>query len=138
MTTLKKACEKTMNMFLKYPEAADWSNNLIEGSAMLETQEEWDAYIRFLANPSKGIPELKPVAPVPEVEDEKTQTELPPQLVTEYIQNGPGETIVIVKNVDTQEEKNDGECVDPIPDCLPKETPEEKHETMHERCSSGI
>ena len=138
MSNLKNACDNTMKLFMKYPEAADWSSNLIQGSAGLKTNEEWDAYVRFLANPSGGIPEIKPAQPIPEVEDEKTQTELPPQLVTEIIENGPGETIVIVKNIDSQEEKHNGERLDPILKCLPKEASEEKHETVHERRSSGV
>ena len=44
--------EKTLKLFRERNTAEDWSQNLMEASAGLETDEEWNEYMRFLAYPA--------------------------------------------------------------------------------------
>ena len=131
----ENARDRTLELFRKRPGYQDWSLNLEEGSAGLTTDEDWKRFYQFLANPMGVIHENTTLP-----EEEKQQHTLPSCLEEVRYENGT-DIIIHVKNKEKTSlplKKIDGERVDHILKCVPEETPEEKHETMHERCSSGI
>ena len=48
-----QAIKKTKELFQRRRTAESWSDNLIEGSASLETPNQWKHYYAWMANPGK-------------------------------------------------------------------------------------
>ena len=48
-----QAIKKTKELFQRRRAAEAWSDNLIEGSAVLETASQWKHYYAWMANPGK-------------------------------------------------------------------------------------
>ena len=138
----EEARDRTLELFRKRPDYQDWSLNLEEGSSGLTSDEDWQMFYRFLANPTGLVNKSK--TELPEEEKEQTHT-LPPCLEELRYQNGT-DMIIHVKNIDVDDEKTshaikktqDGECLDHLPICLPQETPQTLDETSNESSSRGV
>jgi hypothetical protein len=54
---MKEVFENTLRIFRERNAAEDWSQNLIDASSGITTDEEWNEYVRFLAYPAgRGRP----------------------------------------------------------------------------------
>ena len=56
----EKAFEETIRLFKERSTSDAWGQNLIEGSRFLQTDDDWNTYIRFLANPAGRGREVNP------------------------------------------------------------------------------
>ena len=116
MTAFDAARARTLELFKERPDYQDWSTNLEEASKGITTDEDWERYYRFLANP-RGVTNDSNF--VTEEKEEKEQDPpLPAGLVEERYQNGT-DMIIHVKRVYEQKtsspvKKNDGKRVDQV------------------------
>ena len=107
MVTLNEACERTLELFQKRPNANDWADNIIEGSEGL-ADDDYENYVRFLACPSrlrKNHPEVEcKECDVAKAVQEYESAELPSYMKTEITLNGT-EAIIHVRNTSVDDEK---------------------------------
>ena len=103
---LQDAIERTKNLFITRDHSADWGRNILEGSAGLETYEDWHRYYAFLNNPTQFDPDAEVQPMQDEVEVDLTP---PPEFTVVKHQNG-NETIIEYRrkdkmNVDTVDDE---------------------------------
>ena len=88
---LKNALALTRKLFRERDHADDWGRNLIEGSAGIESMEDWTKYYSFLSNPEGFDPEAvlvpmgdgPPIPPHPE-EFDVIETKNGTETIIEY------------------------------------------------------
>ena len=89
---LKTALALTRKLFRERDHADDWGRNIIEGSAGIESMEDWTKYYSFLTNPEAFDPEavLAPmgeddtVIPPPPKEFDVVETRNGNEILIEY------------------------------------------------------
>ena len=91
-----QAIKKTKELFQRRRAAEAWSDNLIEGSAALETASQWKHYYAWMANPGKYNEEE--VNGLKTLDEQAFEVEpYHDDLVVKQFQNGP-DTIIHVTN----------------------------------------
>ena len=103
MTAFDNACQKTIELFRKNGDAASWSDNLIEASRGLKTQDDRTRYYKFLCNPL-GVPRSDSTITL--TNTQPVEGTLPEGFEEIITQNGPSETIVHIRRIEVDEEKS--------------------------------
>ena len=105
----QQAVQKTTELFKKRTTARDWSDNIIQGSSMLNTKNSWKHYYAWLGNPQNYNEEqTDQLEVVPTTEDDIGCYDK--RLTVSKFKNG-NETLIHIKNpsLHTQnDEKQEG------------------------------
>ena len=105
MSGIDAAIEKINKLLSERNSPEWWAQNVIDSSRLLETQRDWTLFYSYLVDPKNfdknRHKEFKTMLDIPIPEEPK----LHPDLVEERFQNGPHDTIIIVRRRSDDDEK---------------------------------
>lgn len=105
MDAIDRAIAKHQEMLTEHNSPEDWADNIIEASKLLETKNDWTIFYAYLGDKEHFDKNKKYVT----MEDVECDPIPPcdPRLEEVFYQNGPAETIIHVRRIETSDDEKE-------------------------------